>query len=170
MHPSPHHPYRFWRSVWVKRFLLLILLVVVFAVGSFLSSTDYSTESSRDYSQGDSVYIESATETEFSDYLKSLTDFSFEEGLTATESESTALETQTRIIKTASLSIDVKNTQETISALNTIADAYEGFVQSSSTWLQSDETVAGSVVLRKPLRPSKRWRPLSTENRCRGRI
>jgi predicted transcriptional regulator len=60
----------------------------------------------------------------------------------------TDTESQRRIIKTAFISIDVKSTKETMSALSTIVDQYGGFVQSSSTWAQGDSTTAGSVVLR----------------------
>ena len=64
--------------------------------------------------------------------------------LTAVEPETE----QTRIIKTGDLTITVKSTADTIAALTTLAETYDGFVQRSSTWLEYDETTSGSVTLR----------------------
>ncbi|MDP2624633.1 MAG: DUF4349 domain-containing protein, partial [Candidatus Peregrinibacteria bacterium] len=55
---------------------------------------------------------------------------------------------ETKVIKTASLTMDVKDTAEVIDSVTSIAGAYDGFVQNSETWLQSDETTAGYITLR----------------------
>lgn len=152
-----NHPSRFsrlLRSVWMKRFLGVVLLVVVFIAGAALSSSDYSTSSPYDdsYYQGSgSAY----TESEYSEYEEVDSDSkmitsptgsaTYDESLMSLDTE---IESQRRIIKTASISIDVKSTEETMSALSTIVDQYGGFVQSSSTWAQGDSTTAGSAVLR----------------------
>ncbi|MFA6436530.1 MAG: DUF4349 domain-containing protein, partial [Candidatus Gracilibacteria bacterium] len=64
--------------------------------------------------------------------------------ITVTEPETE----QTRIIKTGDLTMTVKSTPDTIAALTTLAETYDGFVQSSGTWLEYDETTSGSVTLR----------------------
>lgn len=53
-----------------------------------------------------------------------------------------------RIIKTGSVSMDVKNTQETLESIGELAATYDGFVQSSNTWLNYNDSLAGSITLR----------------------
>jgi len=53
-----------------------------------------------------------------------------------------------RIIKTGSVSMDVKDTNATLTTVNDLAKQYGGFVQSSTTWLNHDDTLGGSVMLR----------------------
>jgi len=57
-------------------------------------------------------------------------------------------EEDTLVIKTGSLTLDVKSAPDTMASLTAMADAYGGFVQDSNSWVQSDETIAGSVTLR----------------------
>lgn len=140
-----------YKSVWFRRVAGALLLVFVFGLGAFLNnqSNNYSTSSwsggsAYDYdmpsmeSEGQSVKSMMSDSYDDESYAMPTTAGSdlFEEGV------------ETKIIKTASLTLTVKSTTEAIASLNALATARGGFVQSSSTWLQADETTAGSVTLR----------------------
>jgi len=53
-----------------------------------------------------------------------------------------------RIIKTGALSMDVKNTNDALATVSELAGTYGGFLQSSNTWLNYNDTLAGSATLR----------------------
>lgn len=132
----------FFRSVWLKRILWFVAFLIVFGLGVSLSSP--SSEVSSPY-----YNLSGSSSDDYSTYSEEkAVEYDTREFLTATDSISTLETSETRIIKTASLNLDVKNTQEAISVMTTITRQYGGFVQSSSTWLQYDETTAGSVTLR----------------------
>lgn len=54
-----------------------------------------------------------------------------------------------KIIKTGSLNLDVKSTNEAMASINAVAIKYEGFVESSNTWLDEyKNALYGTVTLR----------------------
>ncbi len=143
----------FRRSVWFKRAIYLLVIVVVFVAGMRVSGPRYG------YGVMESAIQDFAYSVTGSDrggmksvsYDEGYYEYEYEEALTAVPAsagEVYDLDTESRIIKTGSLTMDVKDTPETMGAINSIADAHGGFVQYSNTWLQSDETMAGSVTLR----------------------
>ena len=57
---------------------------------------------------------------------------------------------ETKIIRTANLSLLVENTEEFIPRVQTMVEGFKGFVEYSSTWVEVDETTSGSMTLRVP--------------------
>jgi hypothetical protein len=53
-----------------------------------------------------------------------------------------------RIIKTGNVSMDVKDTNQTLTSISELASGFGGFVQNSNTWLNYNDTLAGSITLR----------------------
>ena len=105
---------------------------------SYMSS-DY------DYDSGGYVEYEMAVESLSARDMKSAVPTTYE---TYDEESWDDSEEDTLVIKTGSLTLDVKSAPDTMASLTAMADAYGGFVQDSNSWVQSDETIAGSVTLR----------------------
>ncbi len=137
---------KYCKSVWCKRIAFVLLIALVFMVGkgwrgATLSSSDYY---GYDYDYGYAEY-EMAMEAEPARDMKSAVPTTYQSYSEESWDDSSS---ETLVIKTGSLTLDVKNTPDTMASLTAIADAYGGFVQDSSTWMQSDETTAGLVTLR----------------------
>lgn len=139
----------FWHTKWFKRVLGVVVLVVVFLLGMWISrpvSFNGFVEEMAYSSRSQSASIKSM------DYaMEYEMEYDYDEGamLSAVPAaDGGDLDSETRIIKTGSLTVDVKNTEETMATIADFADQFEGFIQYSNTWLQSDETTAGSVTLR----------------------
>ncbi len=143
---------KYCKSVWCKRIAFVLLIAVVFMVGkgwsgATLSSSDYYGYDDYDYNSGGyGEYEMMIAESSLSARdMKSAVPTLYE-NYDETSWDDTSDETL--VIKTGSLTLDVKNTPDTMAAFTAIADVYGGFVQDSNTWMQSDETMAGSVTLR----------------------
>lgn len=130
-----------------------MLLAVVFAVGKGFDGGDRywtATQSSKgDHDAnfgGDNIMVAESAIVEDSSSLKSAVPTSYESY--EDEFVMDIASNDTLIIKTGSLTLNVKKTVDTMEAITAVAKAYGGFVQDSNTWLQSNETTAGSVTLR----------------------
>lgn len=154
---------QFIKSVWAKRLGALAVLVLVFLGGAWFSSGGGDYEYYDEYGYDDYDYAETeeavynvkslsyAPESAYyGDNISGLT--------TATDSSygrngsddytDESFDIEQRVIKTGSVSIQVKSTDDTINSITSISSAYGGFVQSSETWLQSDETTSGYITFK----------------------
>ena len=133
----------FWHSKWFKRVFGALVIIVVFLLGGWVADGGLRSDGGLSYAPESSVRSLSGTYDDYADY-------DYEGSLSASPSGDSYedLDTETRIIKTGSLTIDVKLAEESLASITEIATAYGGFIQSSYTWLQADETTAGSVTLR----------------------
>lgn len=134
--------------------LILFVLLVGMKLGSLgngeVGSPYYQTESTSGYYDKDDGGYGEEERYVTNSVPMSMSEFTSQE-YASTASDLTVAEPeteQTRIIKTGDLSLTVNSTSDTVSALTTIAETYGGFVQSSGTWLEYDETTSGSVTLR----------------------
>lgn len=55
-----------------------------------------------------------------------------------------------KVIRSGSLGMDVKNAYDTMEEIEALVENYKGFVESSQTWLESNESVSGVMSLRVP--------------------
>lgn len=154
---------RLWNLTWFRRVLLVVLILFVYWVGAgfpnpfarYVGSDFVKSEYGGYGGYGEESLL--AMESDFS-YEDSMAERSFAP-VTASilpppipEEGSGDLtkygEVGPRIIKTGAVSMDVKNTEETLVAVSDLATNYGGFVQSSNTWLNYNDTLSGSVTLR----------------------
>lgn len=125
----------------------IALLVVVFIVGSMAAGG--SNQDSYPYAPTSESYGSSSNASIAADDY----DVAYEEGrsLTATPSSSDtsdSVATEARLIKTANLTLTVKDTEESLAELSAQVDDFGGYVQSSSTWVNSDDSVTGYLLVR----------------------
>jgi hypothetical protein len=139
------------RSKLCKHIAWLLLIVFVFMFGKFWANLSGASYMSSDYDYDDyyggdyeMMVMESSGGVVARD-MKSAVPTLYNEYDEASYDE---MEDETLVIKTGDLSLKVKNAPDVLASLTTIASAYDGFVQDSSTWVQSDETMAGYVTLR----------------------
>lgn len=140
----------FYKSIWSKRIAFVLLLVVVFMIGKGGGQSSRSPQFyEKDYDGYEGEYQMMASESTGSvnaQSMKSAVPTSYDSSNVDLAGDDGSDETM--IIKTGSLTLNVKKTADTMAAITAIANTYGGFVQDSNTWLQSDETTAGSVTLR----------------------
>lgn len=132
---------RFFHNVWVKRVLVFLGILLVFILGVWFADRprSYSYDYGMTGSSAPSVQSES-----FESNTKSFMADSTAVG----DDEELSSETPSKVIKTGALSITVKSTADTVSAMTGLATSYGGFVQSSNQWVQSDDTTAATVTIR----------------------
>jgi hypothetical protein len=132
----------FFQSVWGRRLVGVVVLIVVFSLGNSYSNQSGSYDSkSYDYDY-DVTPVSSMMEADYDDGYY---DYEESAGSAAISVEDSS---EQKVIKTASLEVDVKSTTMTMESISDISSSYGGFVSSSYTWLQSDETTAGSIIFR----------------------
>ncbi len=155
---------RLWAIAWVRRVLVVMLAVAVYWAGTGFSmpywmynlTSDYDESVLQDYGKrgyGGGFAMEEA-EMIAMDMADSSPSFAPTSAVLLPPSNSGTGDLSKyddvgpRIIKTGSVSMDVKNTEETLASISVLAGSYEGFVQSSNTWLNYNDTLAGSITLR----------------------
>lgn len=132
---------RFFHNVWVKRVLVFLGILLVFILGVWFADRPrlYS------YQTGSSSY---SSYPQSESYDGSNTKSFMADSTAVGDDEDLSSETPSKVIKTGALSITVKSTADTVSAMTALATSYGGFVQSSNQWVQSDDTTAATVTIR----------------------
>lgn len=132
----------FLHNAWVRRGLFVVGVIFIFLLGVWFAGNSRSRSISSqsynytDYATGAGYYPESEVLESKSVMIES----------TAGSEDSSSV--TPKVIKTGSLSLTVKTTSDTLTAVTAIAESYNGFVQSSNQWVQSDDTNAATVTIR----------------------
>lgn len=131
---------RFFHNVWVKRVLVVLFVGLIFVLGMWFADRPRYSYPAYYGATGSDEAFTSSTNSPYSAQKS----FMVQDETTATETTAT---TQ-KVIKTGSLSLTVKSTPDTLTAITNLAATYAGFVQSSDEWVQSDKTNAATVTIR----------------------
>ncbi|HCW32189.1 MAG: transmembrane anti-sigma factor [Candidatus Peregrinibacteria bacterium GW2011_GWE2_39_6] len=132
---------------WVRYGLGLILLVVVFGGGIWWG------KDATYYFEG-SVFKDKVRQMTVTDQEGAMIpSFAPMEsaGMNSLIADGDYVEMLQKVVKTGTLNLDVKSTAAFMDQAMEIAQKYSGFIQDSNTWLQTDETTAGSLTLRVPV-------------------
>jgi hypothetical protein len=138
----------FMHSSWTKIFLSAFLVLILLSVGFWMGQ-----EKREDLIGWDQNFSEvSSEEAYFKGELdmasSSIAPRDFPVPSSGDLSEYSSVET--KIIRTANLSLLVENTEEFIPRVQTMVEGFKGFVEYSSTWVEVDETTSGTMTLRVP--------------------
>lgn len=140
---SSHFSFKdFLHNNWVRRGFFVFLIIFVFVLGAWVSGNSRSRSTS-------SPYYSYTTDEESGEFYSESVAFESKSVMadsTAGSEDSSSI--TPKVIKTGSLSLTVKTTSDTLTAITAIAASYNGFVQSSNQWVQSDNTDAATVTIR----------------------
>lgn len=140
---SSHFSFKdFLHNTWVRRGFFVFVIIFVFVLGAWVSGNFRSRSISSPYYS----YTTDEGSGEFYSESVALESKSVMADSTAGSEDFSSV--TPKVIKTGSLSLTVKTTSDTLTAVTAIAASYNGFVQSSNQWVQSDNTDAATVTIR----------------------
>lgn len=124
-------------------FVVMIGIGVALMSQSFDSSPDYSSSGSFSGAQDNLVYgdlgAESAPVTTAAGKF-----------LETSQENAASVQIEQKVVKTAELSIVADSTNASVASISQVAESMGGFVISSSTYTDTDNTTAGSISIRVP--------------------